>query len=90
MYPKCKEGEVATLVRRFQSFGELQSFVVGNWGEGSEDLHALVQTCAEVRVAHICRSTGRQESDHLLGTIVSQYVDALSQRVLESGGGRWR
>ena len=42
-------------------------------GEGSEDLHALVQTCAEARVAHICRSTGRQESEHLLGTIVGQY-----------------
>ena len=61
------------IVRRLQSFGELQTFVVGNWGEGSEDLHALVQTCAEARVAHICRSTGRQESEHLLGTIVGQY-----------------
>ena len=67
------DGEVGPLVRRLQSFGELQSFVVGNWGEGSEDLHALVQTCAEARVAHICRSTGRQESEHLLGTIVGQY-----------------
>ena len=67
------DGEVGPLVRRLQSFGELQTFVVGNWGEGSEDLHALVQTCAEARVAHICRSTGRQESEHLLGTIVGQY-----------------
>ena len=76
-------GEVAPLLaRRYQSFGELQSFVVGKWGEGSEDLHALVQTCAEAGVGHICRSTGRQESDHLLGTMVGQYVDALSQCVL--------
>ena len=67
------ENEVGPLVRRLHSFGELQTFVVGNWGEGSEDLHALVQTCAEARVAHICRSTGRQESEHLLGTIVGQY-----------------
>ena len=67
------DGEVGPLVRRLQSFGELQTFVVGNWGEGSEDLHALVQTCAEARVAHICRSNGRQESEHLLGTIVGQY-----------------
>ena len=61
-------GEVGPLVRRLQSFGELQTYVVGNWGEGSEDLHALTQTFAEARVAHICRSTGRQESEHLLGT----------------------
>ena len=67
------EDEVGPLVRRLQSFGELQTYVVGNWGEGSEDLHALIQTCAEARVAHICRSTGRQESEHLLGTIVGQY-----------------
>ena len=34
------DGEVGPLVRRLQSFVELQTFVVGNWGEGSEDLHA--------------------------------------------------
>ena len=71
--PDALGGWVGPLVRRLQSFGELQTFVVGNWGEGSEDLHALVQTCAEARVAQICRSTGRQESEHLLGTIVGQY-----------------
>ena len=52
--PDALGGWVGPLVRRLQSFGELQTFVVGNWGEGSEDLHALVQTCAEARVAHIC------------------------------------
>ena len=49
-----------------------------NWGEGSEDLHALVQTCAESRVAHICRTSGRQESEQLLGTIVGQYRRLIS------------
>ena len=36
------------------------------------------QSCAEARVAHICRSTGRQESEHLLGTIVGQYRRLIS------------
>ena len=45
--PDALGGWVGPLVRRLQSFGELQTFVVGNWGEGSEDLHALVQTFAE-------------------------------------------
>ena len=71
-------GEVGRLVQRLQSFGELQTYVVGNWGEGSEDLHSLVQTCAEARVAHICRTTGRQESEQLLGTIVGQYRRLMS------------
>ena len=72
------EGEVGRLVQRLQAFGELQTYVAGNWGEGSEDLHSLVQSCAEARVAHICRSTGRQESEHLLGTIVGQYRRLIS------------
>ena len=72
------EGEVGRLEQRLQSFGELQTYVAGNWGEGSEDLHSLVQSCAEARVAHISRSTGRQESEHLLGTIVGQYRRLIS------------
>ena len=52
--PDALGGWVGPMARRLQSFGELQTFVVGNWGEGSEDLQALVQTCAEARVAHIC------------------------------------
>ena len=50
----------------------------GQLGLGSEDLHALVQTCAEARVAHICRTSGRQESEQLLGTIVGQYRRLIS------------
>ena len=73
-----EEGEVGRLEQRLQSFGELQTYVAGNWGEGSEDLHSLVQSCAEARVAHICRSTGRQESEHLLGTSVGQYRRLIS------------
>ena len=39
--PDALGGWVGPMARRLQSFGELQTFVVGNWGEGSEDLHAL-------------------------------------------------
>ena len=45
------EGEVGPLVWRLQAYGQLQAYVVGAWGKGSEPLHALVQTCAEARVA---------------------------------------
>ena len=58
-----REGEVGPLVRRLQAYGQLQAYVSGAWGEGSEPLHALVQTCAEARVAHLCRVTGRQETE---------------------------
>ena len=71
-------GEVGRLVARLQSFGELQCYVVGQWGEGSKDLHHFIQVCAEARVAHLTRATGRQESEHLLGLIVGQYRRLLS------------
>ena len=52
--------------------------MVGHWGEGSKDLHTFVQTCAEAKVAHLVRATGRQESEHLLGMAVGQYRRLLS------------
>ena len=44
-----REGEVGPLVRRLQAYGQLQAYVSGAWGEGSEPLHAPVQTCDEAR-----------------------------------------
>ena len=44
-------GETGRLVAKLQSYGRLQGFVVGHWGEGSKDLHTFVQTCAEAKVA---------------------------------------
>ena len=74
----AQPGEVGRLVARLQSFGELRCHVVGQWGEGSKDLHHFVPVCAEARVAHLTRATGRQESEHLLGLIVGQYRRLLS------------
>ena len=71
-------GETGRLVAKLQSYGPLQGFVVGHWGEGSKDLHTFVQTCAEAKVAHLVRATGRQESEHLLGMVVGQYRRILS------------
>ena len=73
LYHGTQPGETGRLVERLQSYGELQCLVAGNWGEGSQHLHSLIQACAESRVAHLCRSTGRQESEQLLGIIVGQY-----------------
>ena len=80
-----REGETGPLVRRLQSFGELQGLVAGAWGEGSEALHSLIQTCAEARVAHLTRATGRQETEHLLGMIVGQYRRLVSTCAVRAG-----
>ena len=78
LHHQVQPGETGPLVARLQSFGELQGLVAGQWGEGSADLHALIQSCAESKVAHICRSTGRQESENELGVIVGQYRRLIS------------
>ena len=71
-------GETGRLVAKLQSFGTLLGFVSGAWAEGSRDLHAFIQTCAESRVAFLTRSTGRPASDNMLGSIVSSYRRLLS------------
>ena len=71
-------GETGPLVARLQGFGDLLCLVVGAWGDCSADLHTLVQTCAESRVEHLCRSTGRPEMEGQLSVIVSQYRRLLS------------
>ena len=43
-------GETGPLVRLLQSYGKLETLVVGPWGNGSKDLHQLVRTLAELRV----------------------------------------
>ena len=71
-------GEVGRLVARLQSYGPLLCFVAGHWGEGSKDLHTFIQDCAEARVAYLTRTTGRQESERMLGMIVGQYRRLIS------------
>ena len=47
-------------------------------GEGSKDLHNLVKTLAESKVARQARSKGREASDNELGVVVAQVRKYLS------------
>ena len=80
-----REGETGPLVARLQSYGDLQGYVSGALGEGSEALHELIQTCAEARVAHLCRATGRQDSENLLGQEVGRYRRLVSTCAVRAG-----
>ena len=77
-------GETGPLVQRLNSYGRLQGYVAGNWGEGSQDLHSYIQTCAEARVAHLTRASGRQETERLLGTIVGQFRRLVSTTIVRA------
>ena len=78
------EGETGPLVHLLQGYGELQGYVAGAWGEGSENLHSLIQTCAESQVAHLVRSTGKQEMEKKLSGLVAQYRRLVSTCVVRA------
>ena len=63
-----EEGRVGPVETKLLQYGKLQGLVVGAFGEGSEDLHSLVQTIAESKVSSMGLASGRSE----LGVIVGQ------------------
>ena len=78
-------GETGALVARLQGFGDLLCLVAGvAWGDCSKDLHQLVQICAESKVDHLCRSTGRPELEGQLSVIVSQSRRLLSTCIVQA------
>ena len=79
-------GQTGPLVRRLQSYGKLEGLVVGPWGEGSKDLHSLVKTIAETKVANKARSLGRDLSDKELGIVVTQVRKYLSTSFIRAQG----
>ena len=70
--------EAGPLVRRLQSFGDLQCLVVGPWGNGSKHLHELVHTLAECRIATRNRARGWEGGDKELGLVTGQIRRSLS------------
>ena len=73
-----RPGETGPLVALLESYGKLHALVVGPWGNGSEDLHVLVKTMAECRVASKNRARGEQASDWELGVAMGEIRRSLS------------
>ena len=73
-----RPGDTGPVQRRLESYGPLISLVSGAWGEGSADLHGLVQTIAEARLEKQGLARGRQGSEAELGILVGQVRRSLS------------
>ena len=71
-------GQRGPLERRLDSFGKLESLVVGAWGEGSRDLHALVKTMAEARVLAYSQARGYMAGEGELSMITASIRRVLS------------
>ena len=83
-YRGTAPGVTGPLVARLQGYGELMCLVAGAWADCSSHLHELIVTCAESRVAHLCRSTGRPEMEGQLGTITGQYRRLISSCIVRA------
>ena len=66
--------------RRLDEFGEIIGLVFGAWGEGSQEVHSLVETLAQCRLRFQMQQDGRpdQGSDNELALIVGQIRRRLS------------
>ena len=80
-FHRTAPNQAGPLQRRLEELvGEagLQGLVVGRWGEGSRDLHNLVQGLAEARALHLARLNGVPTSAGTLAGIVGSYRRILS------------
>ena len=77
-YGDTVEGTIGPVERKLQQYGDIQGLVVGAFGEGSEDLHTLVQTMAESKVNAMGLARGREGTDAELGIVVGQIRRMLS------------
>ena len=62
-YHGTQQGEVGPLVRRLNSYGQLQGLVVGAFQEGSKDLHTLLETLADSQLRARGLARGREGSN---------------------------
>ena len=72
------------LERRLEEYGELLGLCFGAWGEGSEQVHQLVQVLAESRLRFQGLQQGRPGSDQELGVLVGQIRRRLSMAAVQA------
>ena len=73
-----EEGSVGPVENKLLQYGDLQGFVVGAFGEGSEDLHKFMQVLAESKVTAMGLARGRQGTEVEMGIVVGQVRRMLS------------
>ena len=78
IYGGHNSDNIGPVERKLLQFGDVIGIVVGAFGEGSEDLHDLIQQLAESRARSMGLRRGRESSEAELGIIVGQIRRALS------------
>ena len=66
-----QQGEVGPLVRRLNSYGQLQGLVIGAFQEGSKDIHTLLDVLADSQMKAKGLARGREGSNQERATILA-------------------
>ena len=77
-YHGTAPGQNGPVVQRLEGYGKLWGLVVGPWGEGSKDLHALVTIVGNSMVAAKARARGWEGGEGELGQVIGQLRRRLS------------
>ena len=83
---KIPHERTGPLVQRLRSYPRLQGYVVGSFSEASEDLHKLVNLCAESRGKYLAQSSGYATSSREMSQIVGQVRRKLSTAFIRAIG----
>ena len=70
-YHGTQQGEVGPLVRRLNSYGQLQGLVLGAFQEGSQDVHALLDILADSKLKARGLARGREGSNQERAVILA-------------------
>ena len=77
-YHATLPGQVGPLVRRLDSYGQLQGLVLGAFQEASKDVHSLLDILADSRVKAMGLARGREGTDQERAAILSGFRRQLS------------
>ena len=84
---EVEEGQTGPLLRRLERYGRLLTWVMGAWQEGSRDLHSLLDTLADHKVAVLGLARGREASEQERAQILSGYRRTLSTTAARATSG---
>ena len=71
-------GQTGPLQQRLESFGDLLCLVAGQYGDVSQDFHALLDKLAKAQALQISNREGRVVSENELGLLLHQLRRRLS------------
>ena len=87
-YGGVRPGEVGTVQRKLETFGEVRRLVFGTFGEVSEGVHVLIQVFAQSGLRAVGLQRGRLCDKGELGILVERIREQLSKTaVREEGAG---